>query len=406
MSVETTTLAVGERVTRARDRARIVRLSLSEFRTYKALDLEFNDGLIAFVGPNGAGKTNILEALSLLAPGRGLRGAEFAECGRRPAGATEARQWAVSAILANDGNEIRLGTGMTPGAESGRDRRVARIDGTAAKSANSFSEHLRVLWLTPAMDRLFVEAPGGRRRFLDRLVLIVDPSHAARCSAYERAMRERTRLLREGRGDDPWLSGLERQMAEHGVAIAAARVDLVIRLTQAMATGQTAFPQARLSIAGETERHLQMLSAIEAEDVLAKTLHDGRARDAEAGRALSGPHRSDLEVEDRAKGRPASECSTGEQKALLIAIVLAATSVQERMDGGRTPILLLDEIAAHLDAGRRASLFQEIEALGAQAWMTGTDAHFFEALGRDAALFRVDPGRVERRGELLSRSGA
>ncbi|MBI1238095.1 MAG: DNA replication/repair protein RecF [Alphaproteobacteria bacterium] len=389
-----------------RDRARIVRLSLSEFRTYKALDITSNDGLIAFIGPNGAGKTNILEALSLLAPGRGLRGAELAECGRLPVHATEAGLWAVSAILANDGDEIRLATGLAAGDEPGRERRIVRIDGTTVKSANTFPDYLRVLWLTPAMDRLFVEAPGGRRRFLDRLVLIVDPSHAARCSAYERAMRERTRLLRDGRGDGAWLSGLERQMAEHGVAIAAARVDLVARLAQAMATRKTAFPQARLSIAGETERHLQQLSAIEAEDVLAKALYDGRARDAEAGRALSGPHRSDLDVEDRAKGRPASQCSTGEQKALLIAIVLAATSLQERMDGGRTPILLLDEIAAHLDAGRRAALFQEIEALGAQAWMTGTDAHLFEALARDAALFRVDPGRVERCGELASRSRA
>jgi DNA replication and repair protein RecF len=273
------------------------------------------------------------------------------------------------------------------------------VNGVAVRSTEALGEVFRVLWLTPAMDRLFVEAASGRRRFLDRIVFIFDPAHARRVNAYEKAMRERMRLLRDGRNDAAWLSGLETQMAEHGVAIAAARREGIARLMQSMAEATSAFPSAELSLTGDVEDALAQSSALEAEDRLLRALAGSRGRDAEVGRTLYGPHTGDLLAIHAFKGRPAEECSTGEQKALLVSIILAAARMERHISGGRAPVLLLDEIAAHLDALRRAALFDEIVALGAQAWMTGTDSALFAPLRERAQQFSVSAGRLVRQEE-------
>jgi DNA replication and repair protein RecF len=373
-------------------RLAVMRLRLAEFRSYATAEIAVDARPVVLTGPNGAGKTNLIEAVSLLAPGRGLRRARLAEIDRRGAPAVAA--WAVAAEIETPDGARRLGTGRDParGAAEG-ERRLARIDGAPARSAAALGAVVHLLWLTPEQDRLFADGAGDRRRFLDRIVLGFAPDHARRLAAYERALAERGRLLEAGTADPAWLAALERQMAENGVAVAAARRDIALRLAHAVESGTGAFPAPALAPVGDVEADLETLPALAAEDALAERLAAGRAADAAAGRALAGPHRSDLAVRHRDKDMPAALCSTGEQKALLIALVLGAARLI-RARRGAPPLLLLDEIAAHLDRVRRAALFDEIAALGAQAWMTGTDAALFEALGERAQFLAVADGAV------------
>lgn len=352
-------------------------------------------------GPNGAGKTNVLEAISFLTPGRGLRRAALADVGRcDPATEGPGRPWAVVATVACGVDAVEIGTGVTqvsPG-EPGAARRVVKVDGVEMRSQTELGRRVVACWLTPEMDRLFQEGASARRRFLDRLVYGFDPGHASRLSDYEQAMRERLRLLRDGyRGDTdavgPWLAALEGRMAEFGVAVAAARRETVDRLAAVCAAALGPFPAARLALEGSVEGWLAAEPALAVEDRFRARLAECRRIDAEAGRATVGPHRSDLSVFHALKGTPARLCSTGEQKALLVRIVLANARLQT-VERGVVPLLLLDELAAHLDEARRAALFDELTALGAQAWMTGTDASHFAALGSRAQWFRVENARV------------
>ena len=353
----------------------ILRLALTDFRSYPDALIAPGPGFVVLTGENGAGKTNVLEAVSLLSPGRGLRGASLGEMARRsgPGGV------AVAARLTPDpgAEAIDIGTGAAPSAP---ERRQVRINGAAA-SATSLSEWLSVLWLTPAMDRLFTESTGGRRRFLDRLVLALSPGHAVHAARYEAAMRARNKLLAEDRPDPDWLSALEARMAEHGAALAGARADAAAALSERLAAApEGPFARAGLALEGWTGGDLR------------RELAAGRARDAAAGRTLAGPHRTDLAVTHLGKGQPAAFCSTGEQKALLLGIVLAhAALVAER--AGRRPILLLDEVAAHLDPSRRAALFDRLAADGGQVWLTGTERSLFEAIG-EATWLEVAGGRI------------
>ena len=347
------------------------RLSLDDFRNYCDARLEPGPGFVLLTGPNGAGKTNILEAVSLLTPGRGLRQVPISEMARSDG----AGAWSVAARLEN-GTELGTGTSATA-----PERRQVRINGAAA-SVNSLSERLSVLWLTPAMDRLFADSAGGRRRFLDRLTLALRPGHATHAARYEAAMRARNKLLAEPDGADPaWLAALEAGMAEHGAALGEARAATVAALTEAMADlPEDDFPRSSLSLEGWGGGDL------------AAALKANRGRDAAAGRAIAGPHRQDLAVTHLAKGQPAARGSTGEQKALLLGIVLAhADLVARRRDAA--PILLLDEVAAHLDPARRAALFHRIEGRG-QVWMTATEPALFDAIGAGATRYHVEAGTI------------
>lgn len=349
----------------------VTTLTLSHFRSHKAARLSFDGRPVAISGPNGAGKTNILEALSLLSPGRGLRRATNADLTRRP----EGLGWKVSATvkgLAGSLHEIETWA-------EGEGGREVRIDGKAA-TQTALGRVLRILWLVPAMDRLWTEGAEGRRRFLDRLTLSFAPDHADLALAYERAMRERNRLLKDGVTDARWYGALEAQMAEAGRALTANRRAAIARLALAQEGAETAFPRADLALLGaegETEP-----------DDLARALADGRRRDLAAGRTLVGPHRADLAARYTAKDLPADQCSTGEQKALLISLILADARALAA-DLGQAPVLLFDEVAAHLDPDRRAALYDELCALGAQAVMTGTEPGLFDSLGGRAQSFRV-----------------
>ncbi|MCE1237211.1 MAG: DNA replication/repair protein RecF [Hyphomicrobiales bacterium] len=377
----------------APERVAIVELRLADFRNYPSLALACDARHVVLHGENGSGKTNLLEALSLLTPGRGFRRARLDEMARLGGDGS----WSVFARLDGPDGEVRLGTGAEAiaGDDEARQRRV-RIDGAPARSADDLLDHLRVLWLTPAMDGLFTGPAADRRRFLDRLVLAVDPGHGARVSAYEKAMRGRNRLLEDDRWDVDWLAAIEEQMADLGVAVASARVETVACLERLIeATRADApFPHAELALEGEIEAWVATGGpAAEAEDAFRARLAENRRRDKAAGRALDGPHRADLAVRHGPKAMPAHLSSTGEQKALLLGLVLAhARLVGETT--GRAPLLLLDEIAAHLDPTRRAQLFDVLEALGSQCWMTGTDASAFSSLGDRATLFEVAGGRV------------
>jgi DNA replication and repair protein RecF len=370
----------------------LTRLILTDFRSYATAELALDGRPVWLAGPNGAGKTNLLEAVSFLIPGRGLRGASIAEVGRRLPGESVGRAWAVSATLSTDGDETRLGTGVElPGAA----RRLVRVEGEPAPPGR-LAEHVRQVWLTPAQDRLFLEGAGDRRRFLDRLVFAADPGHAPRVQAYEKALRERMRLLTDaaslGPADPAWLDALEARMAEAGALMAEARARTLAALQAEIETrGERPFPQARLSLTGEWEQMAAAGAAFaDIEAALIRALAAARSRDASAGRALTGPHRGDLAVVHAEKDRPAAECSTGEQKALILNLVLAQAARLARAEGQPTPLLLLDEVAAHLDRTRRAALFDEIEALGLQAFLTGTDDHLFEELEGRAQGFRMD----------------
>jgi DNA replication and repair protein RecF len=400
-------LASGERVG-------VTRLMLTDFRNYRETRLTLDTEPVVLTGPNGAGKTNLLEAVSFLAPGRGLRGARLTEIDRRcAAGCDVAREaatrgWAVAAEIATCRGTLRVGTGRdvslyprdeVPGGLSrDGDRRVVRIDGEPVRSQAMLAERLGVVWLTPPMDRLFIEGPGGRRRFLDRLVLALDPAHAARVGAYEQALRERARLLRTSfavdRPADPsWLVALEAVMAAQGVAVAAARRDVVERLDRGCAESEGPFPRARLVLAGAVEDWLEEMPALAAEAKFAEALGAARRSDAVAGGAALGPHRSDLAVSLAQSGIAAEFASTGEQKAVLISILLAHAELLRALRG-EPPLLLLDEIAAHLDASRRAALFEALERLASQVWLTGTDTALFAPLRHRAQFWSVCDGTL------------
>lgn len=360
-------------------------LSLRAFRSYPRLDLSCGEGLIALAGPNGSGKTNILEAVSLLAPGRGLRHSSGGELMSRDG----TSGWSIESMLATGSDPAELWTGGATDA-----RRTARIDGKPATIV-ALGRVARMIWLTPALDRIFVEAPGERRKFLDRLTLSLEPDHASVSVRYERARTERNRLLKDGVDNPGWLSAVEAQMAQYGVEVGLARRRTLAALLEAQGDG--AFPRAEAAITGSFEA---ILDSGDGREGFEARLRDGRAADMAAGRTLEGPHRSDLEVVYAEKNAPAGQCSTGEQKALLVSLVLAnARALASRT--GSAPIMLFDEIAAHFDSERRAALFAEIQGLGAQAWMTGTEWALFEALGSKAVRLSVQEtdGRSEILGE-------
>ena len=365
------------------------RLQLTDFRNYGTLRLAPEASSVVLTGPNGAGKTNLLEALSLLVPGRGLRRAKIAALARREAGDGV---WAVAVGVQTPDGMVEVGIGRDPKAiKGGRDRRLLRINGRDPKSQATLGDVLHATWLTPEMDRLFLDGASARRRFLDRLAFGFDPTHATRLADYSRAMRERSRLLLEGAADPGWLDALEETMAETGVAIAETRRAYVRHLGEAVAEAVGPFPGVDLATKGLFEDWLATDAAPAIAERYRTRLAALRGRDADAGLATEGPHRSDLAVRHLTKGVAASDCSTGEQKALLIAVLLADARLQ-RVVRKTPPLLLLDEVAAHLDATRRQALFDAIEALGAQAWMTGTEASLFRPLAGRAQFFRVLDG--------------
>ena len=373
----------------------IQRLTLTNFRSYHAAQILLDRaGPVVLTGANGAGKTNLIEAISLLAPGRGLRRATMEELAFSEGDGA----WAVSAEIEGMLGLATLGTGIDPpaGEESAPIRRC-RIDRETAGSAAAFADHLRVVWLTPAMDPLFNGPASERRRFLDRLVLAVDAQHSSRVAALERSLRSRNRLLEDAPSDSHWLDAIEHETAEVAVAVAAARAETVKRLSAALDVSRREtpeFPQAEIALQGWMEQLLPDHSATEIEDRYRALLKENRARDAAAGRTLDGPHLSDLAVSHAGKNIPAAEASTGEQKALLIRLVLAHAGLIKQMTNF-APLLLLDEVVAHLDPSRRAALYDALSSLGAQVWMTGADpAAFGDIIGR-ANLFVVRNGNVE-----------
>ncbi len=355
------------------------RISLTDYRSYADALIEPGPGFVVLTGENGAGKTNVLEAVSLLSPGRGLRGTSLSEMARSGGSGGFSVAARLSLPSAAEASEVDIGTGTTPAAP---ERRQVRINGASA-AATALAEWLSVLWLTPAMDRLFQEGAGGRRRFLDRLVLALSPAHAVHASRYEAAMRARNKLLAEEAPDQDWLSALETRMAEHGAALAEARALTVAALSQRLVDApESPFARPGLAIGGWN---------FAGEEALLGELRTGRRRDAAAGRTLAGPHRTDLLVTHLGKAQPAERCSTGEQKALLLGLVLAhADLVAERT--GRRPILLLDEVAAHLDPSRRAALFERLEAASGQVWMTGTETSLFAGIGPGATMLELPGG--------------
>ncbi|MGK9054295.1 DNA replication/repair protein RecF [Neorhizobium petrolearium] len=366
------------------------RLKLTDFRNYAEAALALDGRHVVLTGENGAGKTNLLEAVSFLSPGRGLRRAVLTDVTRVGA----AGGFSIFADIDGMEGEVSVGTGTEHGDGENVTRKL-RINGTTAKSTEELSDHLSVLWLTPAMDGLFTGPSSDRRRFLDRLVLSLDPAHGRRASDFERAMRSRNKLLSDGRFDPAWLTAIEAQMAGLGIAMAAARQEMLglLRTLSAGSGETTPFPTPVLALQGFMDGLMDRPAADLEEDYL-EMLRNGRNRDAAAGRTLDGPHRSDLLVRHREKNMEAARCSTGEQKALLIGLVLAHARLTADMTG-HAPILLLDEIAAHLDEGRRAALFDLVHGLGGQSFMTGTDRGMFSALADRAQFFTVAHGSVE-----------
>jgi DNA replication and repair protein RecF len=373
----------------------IHRLMLTNFRSYHAARVQLDRaGPVVLTGANGAGKTNLIEAISLLAPGRGLRRATMEELAFTEGDGA----WAVSAEIEGMLGLATLGTGIDPPVgEESTPVRKCRIDRESIGSATAFADHLRVVWLTPAMDPLFNGPASERRRFLDRLVLAVDAQHSSRVAALERSLRSRNRLLEDAPGDSHWLDAVEHETAEVAVAVAAGRAETVKRLSAALDAARNEapeFPQAEISLHGWMEQLLPDHSAVEIEDRYRAQLKENRARDAAAGRTLDGPHLSDLAVTHKVKNISAAEASTGEQKALLIRLVLAHAGLIKQMTGF-APLLLLDEVVAHLDPIRRASLYDALSSLGAQVWMTGADpAAFGDIIGR-ANVLVVRSGTVE-----------
>jgi DNA replication and repair protein RecF len=380
-------MASPDGVSPARRRPLVRRIMLRDFRSYATLDVAIDRPLVVLWGENGAGKTNLLEALSLLSAGRGLRRAEFTHCARKDG----AGGFSLSVEIEEAGARHQLGSGWAPPDSEGGASRTSRIDRAPVSSSSAFSEYVRVVWLTPSMDGLFSGPASERRRFLDRFVLAVDPGHGARVGQFERALRGRNRLLEEGARNASWLDAVEREAAELGVAVAAARLECVSRLQALIAAERddaSPFPWARLAVEGEVEALATSGPAIAAEDGYRAALRVNRARDAAAGRTTIGPHVGDLAVWHGPKDAPASSASTGEQKALLVGLVLAHARLVADMSG-IVPIALLDEIAAHFDPRRRAALFDALERLGGQVFLTGADAAAFAALEGRAQTFEV-----------------
>jgi len=373
--------------------ARIRRLTLSNFRSYRAASLTVDAQLAVLVGPNGAGKTNLLEAISFLAPGRGLRRATLDEVAFSEGDGS----WAVAAEVEGALGLATLGTGIEPQLDDADSTtRKCRVDGEPAPSAAAFTDHVSVVWMTPAMDGLFGGPAAERRRFLDRLVLAVDGTHSSRVNALERSLRSRNRLLEQPNADLHWLDAIEHETAEVAIAVAAARAETVRRLAAEVARNRdpaSPFPWAGVALDGWLENALMELPATEVEDRYRATLRDNRVRDAAAGRTTDGPHLTDLEVLYGPKGIAAALASTGEQKALLIGLVLAHAGLVAEMTQ-HAPLLLLDEVVAHLDPARRAALYDALTALDAQVWMTGADPAPFAAVASRAQMFDVTPGRV------------
>lgn len=373
----------------------ISRLVLNNFRNYATLRLECDDRPVVLTGPNGAGKTNILEALSFLAPGRGLRRARISAATMQAS--SDSVGWSVwttirklSLFPPHALETVEIGVGQDGRSE----RRKVKIDGRAAKSQTALSGAISILWLTPQMDRLFIEGAGGRRRFLDRLVLGQDPDHAGRASAYDRALRERARLLRSERPDGDWLALLENRMAGLGLEMTMARTRATRKLNRACLEGIGPFPAAALEVCGALEDETKARGEEKTVLWLRQELAKNRGRDAQMGGALVGPHRSDLRVRHATKNLAVEQCSTGEQKAVLIAIMLAEARIQA--ENRQQPILLLDEVAAHLDRTRRAALFDELARMDAQSWLTGTDEELFSSLGERGQYFCVRDAKIEQ----------
>ena len=374
-------------------RLAVRRLTLTRFRNYAAFAIDVDGPAVVLTGPNGAGKTNLLEAVSFLAPGRGLRRARLSEIDRlAPSGgdptSAAVGAWAVAARIEGKLGAVAIGTGRDPETEG--ERRLVRIDGAPARSQTALGEHVTVSWLTPAMDRLFLEGAAGRRRFLDRLVFAFDPEHSTRVNGYDHAWRERNRLLRDGVRDPAWFAALEETLAATGVAVAAARSSLVARLNRVCAETAPPFPAASLELDGTVDRWLAEAPALEVEERVRASLAAGRRAGAPEA---EGPHRSDLAVRHLPKDMPAERCSTGEQKALLVGVVLAHARLQA-IEEGAAPILLLDEVAAHLDDSRRAALFEAVLALGGQSWLTGTDRAVFAPIADRTQIMEVADGRL------------
>lgn len=366
----------------------VTKLGLTCFRSYRHLSLDLLPKPVVVIGENGAGKTNVLEALSMLAPGKGFRNAPLSEMDHQLQDVmTSTYPWIISATIQTSVGVVQIGTGREPSATH-INKRVIRIDGQPVKSQSRLPQLLSVLWLTPLMDHLFVGSSAERRKFLDRLVLTFDPEHAARVGDYETSMRERARLLKKSMPDNAWLSALEEQMVSTGLAIAAARLHAIAVITEALTLGPGCFPKPRLFVKGRIESLLQTMPALDAEESFRSLLKEHRQLDRVSGRTLVGTHRSDLDVWYEDKTMPARLCSTGEQKALLLSITMAEARARHRWHLS-PPIMLLDEVVAHLDPERRAALFAELETLGSQVWMTGTDRSLFEPIFNRAQLFTV-----------------
>lgn len=360
------------------------RLTLSHFRSYEFFNVSLNSGSVVLTGPNGVGKTNLLEALSFLIPGRGLRRAQLKDVAKQ--GSTH--PWAIVAHLKDEGEGIQIGTGQDP---ENFERRLSKINGEKVKNQSVLSEWVSMVWLTPQMDRLFLDGPQGRRGFLDRLVYGLDPAHAGRLNRYEKALRERNFLLRQGGYDRHWIMGVEEILVTEGIPLTIARRDIMAQLFSVVQNQDHTFPQADLSLEGDVETLLQTRSSLEAEDEMRRLLAENREHDRLTGRTSIGPHRSDLVVVYPEKKQAAAFCSTGEQKALLLSIVMASAHLLS-VRTGAIPLLLLDEVVAHLDEDRRTALFKAILKLKMQTWLTGTDVALFEGLQGNAQFFELEGG--------------
>lgn len=370
----------------------IHRLHLEAFRNYDTLNLELNAAPVVLVGENGAGKTNILEAISLLSPGRGLRRASITELHNTHIPSD--KPWSAFFELNGKQGNVNIGMGRDPESTPEKERRLLRIDGKTAKSQTALADHANVVWLTPEMDRLLAESAGERRRFADRLVFALDPAHSTRINKYEEAMRSRARLLRDNVTEDAWLNALETSMAQDGIAIAAARNDWVQHICHHLNDDPHPFPQVSVTVNGFLEKYLESHDALDAEALFKTMLKQNRETDATSGITTTGTHRSDLEVHHVTKNMPAHLCSTGEQKALLISLVLAQARLLSAIHQS-TPLILLDDITAHLDEMRRDALAKQLLSLGSQAWLTGTDDSFFTAFKPKAQFFSIECGHLK-----------
>ena len=379
---------------RGGDRQWLSQITLNNFRNYSHAKLSLDQRPVVITGYNGAGKTNLMEAVSLLVPGTGLRKAAYADIGKM----SSSDSWVVSVKIHTSHGDYTLGTGLNPSSiQNERASRLVRVDGETI-SLNDLQEYVYVSWLTPAMDGLFTGSSSDRRRFFDRLITCFDAGYQKRLNMFERAMRQRNKLFETESCSSVLFDGLELQMAEIGVSIAATRFEVLNRLSGAIMQRKdsqtSSFPWANIALEGKLEDWLSNYAAIEVEDMYSKTLRESRNNDRAAKRTLIGPHRTDFLVEHGPKSMPARYCSTGEQKALLVGIILAHIDLVKQLNDGFSPIVLLDEIAAHFDETKRAELFEEILQLGVQAWMTGTDRSMFSSFGDNAQYFTIENGNI------------